>query len=261
MSDAVPSSVPAVVTGASSGIGEEFCHQLAGRGHDLLIVARRVTRLRSLARELQREHGVAVEALAADLETAAGRRLVAVRLRGGGPRLLVNNAGFGSSGSFAELDQERELAEVMVNVVAVEELTGAVIPECVAAGAGGVLNVASTAAFQPLPHMATYAATKAFVLHLSEALAVELSGTGVRCMALCPGPTRTEFGEVAGNATELDNALPMSVAEVVTQALGDFDAGHAISIPGRRNALVAHSVRLLPRAAVRRVAGRIFAPR
>ncbi|GAC1344516.1 MAG: SDR family oxidoreductase [Candidatus Dormibacteria bacterium] len=261
MSQPVSPSIPAVVTGASSGIGEEFSRQLAERGHDLLLVARRVPRLRALARELKRDHAVAVTVLGADLETAAGRELVAARLRGHGPRLLVNNAGFGSRGRFADLDPGREVAEVMVNVVAVEQLTAAVLPECVAAGAGGVLNVASTAAFQPLPHMATYAATKAFVLHLSEALAVELNGTGVRCMALCPGPTRTEFGEVAGNARELEKALPMAASDVVRHALGDFDSGHAISIPGPLNALGAHSVRLFPRAAVRRVAGLIFASR
>jgi hypothetical protein len=177
-----------------------------------------------------------------------------------GPWLLVNNAGFGTRGRLVDLDAERELAEVQLNVVALHELTAAVLPGNVAAGRGGVVNVASTAAYQPIPYMATYAATKAFVLHFTEAIAQELHGTGVRALALCPGPTRTEFDDVAGVQSLFDKSLPMSSDAVVRSALRALDRGHAICVPGGRNVILAQGVRLVPRTALRRVLGGIFAP-
>ncbi len=261
MSTPVPSSVPALVTGASSGIGEEFAVQLAARGHDLTLVARRADRLQVLARTLRRDHPVTVSVLPADLETEEGRESVAAALGAGGPWLLVNNAGFGSRGRFTDLDPEREGAEVQVNVVALHRLTAAVLRENVDAAAGAVVNVASTAAYQPVPYMATYAATKAFVLHFTEALAEELRGTGVRAMALCPGPTRTEFDTVAGVRALFDKSMPMTAPAVVRGALRALDRGHAICVPGAHNLILAQGPRLVPRAALRRIIGPVFSPR
>ena len=258
MTDAVPASVPALVTGASSGIGEEFARQLAARGHDLVLVARRKDRLEALARELRRDHRVAVDVLAADLETAAGRRRTRERLASGGAWLLVNNAGFGSRGPFARADASRERAEVMVNVVALHELTAAVVPANVAAGGGAVVNVASTAGYQPIPYMATYAATKAFVLHFTEALAEELRGTGTRALALCPGPTRTEFDTVAGVSALFERSMPMSSAAVVRSALRALDRGRVICVPGLHNLVLAQGPRLVPRSALRRLMAPVF---
>ncbi|MEO8899183.1 MAG: SDR family oxidoreductase [Candidatus Dormibacter sp.] len=261
MTRPIPPSVPVLVTGASSGIGEEFARQLAARGHDITLVARRAERLQTLAKTLRSDHKVKVSVHPADLETKAERDPVAAMLRTGGPWLLVNNAGFGTRGRFVELDAERELAEVELNVVALHELTAAVLPGNVAAGQGAVVNVASTAAYQPIPYMATYAATKAFVLHFTEAIAQELHGTGVRAMAFCPGPTRTEFDDVAGVQSLFDNSLPMSPDAVVRSALRALDRGHAIFVPGAHNVIIAQGVRLMPRTALRRVMGGIFAPR
>lgn len=256
----VPATVPALVTGASSGLGESFARHLAGRGHALVLVARRTDRLETLATDLRTLSGASVEVLGADLETVEGRWAVASRLSGGGPWLLVNNAGFGTRGRLVEQDPEREAAEITVNALAVHQLMRAALPGCVAARAGGVLNVASTAAFQPLPHFATYAATKAFVLHLTEAVASELQGSGVRVMALCPGPTRTEFGEVAGAGEDFAKVGPltMSAERVIGAALRAFDHGDVICVPGIVNHAGATSVRLLPRFAVRRLLEPLF---
>jgi len=259
----VPISVPALVTGASSGLGEGFARRLAGRGHELVLVARRTDRLERLADELRPLSGAAVEVLGADLETAAGRNRVAGRLSAGGPWLLVNNAGFGTRGRFAEQDVKREDAEVLVNAFAVRQLMRAALPGCLGARAGGVLNVASTAAFQPIPHMATYAATKAFVLHLTEAVATELRGSGVRAMALCPGPTRTEFGNVAGVEEDFAQMGPlyMSAESVVRTAMRAFDRGDVMCVPGVVNQAGVTSVRLAPRFAVRRILDPVFRKR
>jgi uncharacterized protein len=259
----VPASVPALVTGASSGIGETVARRLAERGHQLVVVARRTDRLRRLATDLRRLHGAGVEVLRADLETVAGREAVAARLGDGGPWLLVNSAGFGTRGRFVEQDPAREAAEIQVNVLAVHQLTRAALPGCLAARAGGVINVASTAGFQPLPHFATYAATKAFVLHLTEAVAAELHGSGVRAMALCPGFTTTEFAEVAGAGRDVQRLRPVTMTResVVGAALRAFDRGDVICVPGLLNAVGAHGVRLLPRFAVRRVLEPVFRAR
>jgi len=263
MASPVPSTVPAVVTGASSGIGAEFARQLAARGHRLTIIARRVDRLEALAAELSAAHKVDVAVLGADLETAKGRTSVARAVRDGGPCILVNNAGFGTRGRLSDLDPGRERAEVQVNVVALHELTLAALPGLMTAKAGGVINLASTAAFQPLPFMATYSATKAFVLHFSEALAYEMRGSGVRVMALCPGPVRTEFGGVAGVEDYMQLARPMtvSVERCVATALRSFDKGHAICVPGALNGVLAVGARVSPRGLVRRITGPVFAPR
>lgn len=251
-----------LITGASSGFGEQFARQFAARGHDVTLVARREQRLTALAEDIRARCNVDATVLVADLATGPGIERVADALRAtGGAWVLVNNAGFGSRGRFAALDADRERDEVMVNVAAAHRLTSAVLPGNVAARAGGVINVASTAAFQPLPYMATYGATKAFLLHFTEALAVELEGTGVRMLALCPGPARTEFGSVAGNSAQLELRHPMSAEAVVRSGIRAFDRGRTVCIPGAVNVAGAMSVRFVPRAAARRITGRIFAPR
>ena len=260
---AVPASVPALVTGASSGIGAEFARRFAERGHDLTIVARRVDRLEQLAEELRAEHNVQVAVIGVDLKTARGRTTVSRVLKSQAPWIVVNNAGFGSRGRVRDLDAGRERGEVQVNVVATHELTLAALPGLIQSKAGGVINVASTAGLQPLPYMATYAGTKAFILSFTEALAEELRGSGARAMALCPGPVWTEFSHVAGTQEYMRLARPMSMsAERCTRlALKDFDRERAVSIPGALNVAVAVGPRLAPRLVVRKVAGQIFRPR
>jgi short-subunit dehydrogenase len=263
MTSAVPTSVPVLVTGASSGIGEEFARRYAERGHDVTLVARRADRLEKLAADIRSRNGVAVDVIVADLETVKGRTAVSKVLRERAPWLLVNNAGFGTRGRLGDLDAARERGEVQVNVVALHELTVAVLPGLIRAREGGVLNVASTAAFQPLPFMTTYGATKAFVLNFTEALAEELKSTGVRAMVLCPGPVRTEFDQVAGveDYMELAKPMAMGVQRCVSTAMRSFDRGSTICIPGAINSVLAQGPRLAPRIAVRKLSGQIFQPR
>lgn len=262
---AVASSLPVLVTGASSGIGEEFARQLAERGHDVTVVARRKDRLEALAADLTKKWKVAVTPLALDLSTDEGIAAVKKHLDASGPWILVNNAGFGTRGRFAELDPAAEFRQVKLNVGALHQLTEAVIPLCKSVGEGGVINVASTAAFQPVPYMSTYAATKAFVLHFTEGLAVELKGTGVRVQVLCPGPTRTEFEEVAGDIPSrfgsMAAARAMSPEAVVRASLKAFDLNHTICTPGAANALMVNGSRFAPRSAVRRLVAPLFSPR
>ena len=261
MTRPVAATIPALITGASSGLGAEFARQLGARGHDLTLVARRGDRLEALAGELREAHGIGVTVLIADLETSPGVDAVVARLREKAAWLLVNNAGFGSNGRFQDLDPMRERAEVALNVSALHSLCLAAAPGMVRTRRGGIINVASTAAFQPIPYMATYAATKAFVLSLSEGLAGELARYGVRVMALCPGATRTEFGGVAGNDDILERGMPMSPADVVGIGLRAFDRGDAVCITGLHNRLGSLGARVLPRAAMRRITSSLFAPR
>ena len=189
-----------LVTGASSGIGAEIARALARRGHGVTLVARREERLRELATELADTHGIRAETLGCDLADEGARIRMLARLAELDlvVEVLVNNAGFGTSGSFAALDQDRELEMVRLNIEAVVALCGRFVPELVERGRGAVLNLASTAAFQPLPRNATYAASKAFVLSFTDALHAEVKGRGVTATSLCPGPVKTEFVEVAG---------------------------------------------------------------
>jgi len=263
MTRALPPSIPALVTGASSGIGAEFARQLAARGHDVTIVARRVDRLEQLRDEITSTNPVRIEVVKADLETKAGRLAVTSRLRRRAPWILVNNAGYGTRGALANLDPGRERREVQLNVVALHEFTTAVMPGLVKAGTGGIINVASVAAFQPIPYMATYAATKVFVLHLTEALSEEVRGTGVRVLALCPGPVRSEFGSVASTEDYMRLARPMTmgVERCVEAALHAFDRGAAMVIPGAINFALAQGPRIAPRALTRRAVGTFFGQR
>jgi uncharacterized protein len=260
---ALPPSIPALITGASSGLGAEFARRLAARGHDVTIVARRVDRLEALRTEILAEHSVSVDVVPADLATQAGRKAMTALLRRRSPWILVNNAGFATRGALANLDATRERSEVEVNVLTVQQLTAAALPGLIAAGTGGIINLASTSSFQPIPYMATYAATKAFVLHFTEAVAEEVRGSGVRVMALCPGPVRTEFDSIAGTQDYMRLAAPMAMDpdRCVTVALHAFDRGSTVCVPGVLNATMAQGARITPRFLMRRITGSVLGQR
>jgi short-subunit dehydrogenase len=250
--------VTALVTGASAGIGLAFAERLAQRGSDLVLVARDEARLGALAADLSREHGVVAEALAADLLTADG--LAAVEARLGDPArpvdVLVNNAGFGTFGRFADLDVDREVQEVELNVVALLRLTHAALRAMEPRGAGVIVNLASLAAYQPAPNSATYAATKAFVHSFTHAVHEEARASGVHVMLLCPGYTHTEFHDRAGlGETALPEFVWQSAHAVVDAALRDLDRGRSVSIPGVLNQTAAAFSSVAPAGISRRVAG------
>lgn len=252
----------ALVTGASAGIGAEFARQLAQRGVDLVLVARREQVLRGLADELQVRHGVTVEVLAADLATGEGLAAVEDRLRreDAPVDLLVNNAGFGAYGRFVELDVERQQDMLEVNVTAVVRLTHVALQRLRRTGGGGVINVASTASFQPDPHGAVYGASKAFVRSFTEALHEELTGSGVRMMALCPGFTVTEFQEVAGvRAGAMPSPVVSGPGPVVERGLADFTRGRAVSVPGAVNRIGSIGAQLTPSVVTRKLSGLLHA--
>jgi short-subunit dehydrogenase len=248
----------ALVTGASSGIGAAFARALDQRGYALLLVARRRERLEELARTLKR-----AEVLTADLgDEAEVARVASHALALGDIELLVNNAGFGTNGEFTALDGEREVAMVKLNSLAPMELAQRLLPSMIGRKSGGIINVSSIGAFQPVPYMATYGATKAFLLSWSEALSYELRRTGVRVTCVCPGPTATEFFEVAAvNPAMAKLPHVMSAEALVARTLRGFDRGRAVVIPGLINWLTAFVTRISPRLAVRVVTGRMFAPR
>lgn len=247
----------ALVTGASSGIGEEFARQLAARGLGVVLVARREGELKALAEELEDISGVATEVLTADLTLDEDLRVVEERLREGGEAridLLINNAGFGAYGRFHELDGALQATMVELNVSAVVRLSHAILPHLLAERRGGIINVASTAAFQPDPYGAVYGGTKAFVHSFSQAIHEEVRGQGVRVMSLAPGFTRTEFQDSADVA---DDAMPepgvMHPEDVVATALRHFAKGKAVSIPGVANWLGARGAEISPSVISRRV--------
>jgi uncharacterized protein len=245
----------ALVTGASSGIGAVFAEQLAEAGADLVLVARRADALDAVARGVAERHGVEVVTIPADLAAAgAGRRLAhELARRGLEIDVLVNNAGFATHGPFAESDAARTDDEVALNVACVVELTHELVPHMARRRRGAVVNVASTAAFQPVPYMAVYGATKAFVLAFSEALWGELSGQGVDVVALCPGATETEFFQVAGDSAGVGRRqTPEQVVATALKALQRGTPPPSV-VSGRANALAA----LLPRLVTRRAAVRI----
>ncbi len=250
----------ALITGASAGIGLEFAKRLAERHYDLILTARRRDRLDELATRLRAEHGgIRVEVIVADLADPAAPEAIAAEVR----RLeidvdlLVNNAGFGTHGRFETLPPERERGEIAVNVAALVALTHAFLPAMLERGKGGVINVASTAAFQPVPYMAVYAATKAFVRSFSEALHEEVQARGVRVIALCPGPTATEF-------FDMNVAAPRgpirTVRDVVTTGLRAYDAGTPVAIDGANNKILIGFANLIPRRWAAKVAGRMMKP-
>jgi short-subunit dehydrogenase len=244
----------ALVTGASAGIGRELATILAREGHDLVLVARREAELADLARELKERYGVDSRVLPADLSQADAVQHLVDSLGDGPVDVLVNNAGFGGHGAFAERSRDDDMRMVAVNITALTDLTKLLLPRMVARGRGRVLNVASTAAFQPGPFMAVYYASKAYVLSLSEALAEETRGTGVTVTCLCPGVTITEFQQVAGvEGITLNRALTMSASDVAEAGYKGMTRGRRLVIPGVHNKVGVQSVRVSPRGAVLKV--------
>ncbi len=243
----------ALVTGASAGLGAEFARQLSKRGYALVLAARRKERLEALAAELGDARAVGIDL---SRSGAADELIADIESRGEAIDLLVNNAGFGLYGRFAEADPARLREMIDLNCGALTELCRAVLPDMIERRSGAILNVASTAAFQPGPGMAVYFATKAFVLSLSEALHEEVRKSGVKVSALCPGPTRTEFGAVAGfrSGGGFDR-LSMDSQAVVRKGLEAIDRNKAVEITGALNKVGVFSTRLAPRAFVRKIAG------
>lgn len=246
----------AFVTGASAGIGAAFARRLARDDWNLVLVARRRERLEVLAEEVAKRHGVQARVLAADLAEAEGVGAAVADLEAHLPDLLVNNAGFGTVGRFAELDPEREEREIRLNVLALVRLTRAVLPGMVARGSGAVIQVSSLAGEMAAPYNATYGATKAFVTRFSEALFEELRGTGVRIQALLPGFTRTEFQESAGLDPEMVPSFAwMSAEQVVEASLEALERQQALCIPGMGNRVLAAFQSAAPRGIKRRIIG------
>lgn len=244
-----------LITGASAGLGVHFARQLSANGARLVLVARRKDRIEALAAELGNARAVALD-LAKD--GAADRLLADVVAHGEHVDCLINNAGFGLHGKVADHDPRRLRQMIDLNCGVLTELARGVLPEMLERRRGGILNVASTAAFQPGPGMAVYFATKAFVLSFTEALHEEVRGTGVHVTALCPGPTSTEFGELAGFAPRLGDAfekLSEQPGPVVAAGLAGLSANKAIVIPGALNKVGAQGGRFLPRALIRKIAG------
>jgi uncharacterized protein len=247
----------ALITGASSGIGEEFARQLAVRGYDLILVARRKDRLQKLAEDVPTEAHVIESDLISEAEELPGK----VDKLGVDVDLLVNNAGFGLRGHFLELDQDRQAEMVRINCEAVVRLTHAFVPAMVERGRGGVITVASTAGMQPLPYEATYGASKAFAISFMEALWMELHGTAVQCLVVNPGPVKTEWQSVAGYDEKTPIPPGMITAEqCVRDALRAWDNNKRSTVTGRffpwfmRAAVGPKSVKL-------RVAERMYRPR
>lgn len=251
----------ALVTGASSGIGAAFARRLRQRGERLVLVARRADRLETLAEELGGPP--VVETLPLDLTSPDGPARLERELaqRHLAIDLLVNNAGAGHTGRFAEEPLPRILEMIDLNSRSLVEVTRRVLPAMVARRRGRIVNVVSTAAFQPLPYMAIYGATKAFVLSFSEALAVELAGSGIVVQALCPGLTTTEFQQVAGTDRVLFNKTAAMTPDAVAAAsLAALDRGRLRVVVGWHNRLTVFAQRLVPQSLVRLVAARLFRP-
>ncbi|MCB1030031.1 MAG: SDR family oxidoreductase [Acidimicrobiales bacterium] len=243
----------ALVTGASSGIGVELARQLAARGHGVTLVARRADKLEELATEL-RSVGVRAEVIGADLSDRSQRAELPERVGelDLNVSILANNAGLSTFGSVASADPDAEMNMVEVNVTALVDLTTRFLPAMVQRGSGAILNVASTASFQPLPGQAGYAATKAFVLSYTRSLGGELRGTGVSATALCPGPVHTGFADAAGiSADEAEGSLPSFMWEtaqaVAKCGLDALEKGHPVAIPGPANRVAAMAAHLTPK--------------
>ena len=244
----------AVITGASSGIGAAFADELARRGADVVLVARRTAQLDQLAARIRHDHRVEAHVVSLDLTdpTAADVLRAQVDALGGQLEIVVNNAGFGSAGRFADLAPDRLAQEVALNVAAVVAVSRAFLPALVAQRSGALINVASIAAFNPAPYMATYAASKAFVLSLSESLNAEHCDDGIRVLALCPGPVPTEFQLQAGVPSGADRSPSMigqirTAEQVVRTALAALDRNRSSVIPGPLNAAQTLFTRILPR--------------
>lgn len=243
-----------LITGASSGIGESLAHQFAQAGHDLIVTARRKQRLEELAQHLQTEHGIRVEIVSADLGQPEGVAELAEAIDANNWALhgLVNNAGFGDRGAFADIAREKQLAMIQVNITALVDLTHRLLPRLERAPEAFVLNLASLAAFQPGPNMAIYYASKAFVLSFSEALAEELRGR-VTVSALCPGATESEFAERANMQDSLLFKMGTMSSDQVA-AIGFKHHRRTLVIPGALNKLAVWFGKITPRVILRRMA-------
>lgn len=252
----------ALITGASSGIGAEFARKLAARGMHLVLTARRRELLEDLAAELHTAHGTKCEIIVGDLaDPAEPARLVeAIAERGITIELLVNNAGFGLVGEATNTDLDRTLAMIQVNITALTELTYLVLPGMLKRGHGAIINVASVAAFQPVAYMGVYAASKAYVLHMSEALWAECQEKGVTVLALCPGTTRTGFFEVAGVGNWITKRRAQDVTQVVRAALKAMEKRRQYVVSGWGNYVLSLLVRLANRRTVVRESMKYFRP-
>jgi short-subunit dehydrogenase len=237
-----------VITGASSGIGTELARGLARRGYPLLLVARRRERLDDLADELRTQHSVAVDVMPLDLGKSGERAELADRIGGSAVAGLCNSAGFGTSGQFHSLPIDREREEVTLNALALMDLTHAALPGMIDRRAGAVLNIASIAGFQPIPGMAVYSATKAFVQTFSEAVHEELHGTGVSCTALCPGPVPTEWADIADAQQFSIGIAQVSPADVARAAIAGMVEGRRSVVPGLVPKVVSFGGRFAPRS-------------
>jgi short-subunit dehydrogenase len=245
-----------LITGASSGIGRELARLYAADGARLVLVARSQDRLRELAGELAAKYGAEAQVVPADLSRPAspGELVEALAQRHIEVDVLVNNAGFGAHGSIAELGADRQVEMIDVNVAALTQLTALLLPGMLERRRGAILNVASTAAFQPGPNQAAYCATKAYVLSFTEALAEEVRGSGVRVSCLAPGATDTGFASQAGMAgTRLFRRGVMDAARVARAGHDGLRQGKTLVVPGMRNRILAFAVRLSPRALVTKV--------
>ena len=247
----------ALVTGASSGLGTDFAHQLAAEGANLVLVARRQDLLETVAADIRRDHGTEVTVMAADLGDAAAREKLAADLRADGRPvdILINNAGFGVFGDFREADWARTQAMLVVDVVALTHLTRLFVNDMVDRGEGYIMLIASTGAFQPTPTYAAYSAAKAYVLSFGHALHFELRGTGVSCTTVCPGVTATEFLQVSGQRKTWYHRLTMMDAPTVARrGLRRMLRRRPEIIPGWINAFMAFTTRLTPRPLLARIA-------
>lgn len=247
-----------LITGASAGLGAHFAMEVAAQGHDLVLVARRSDRLEELAQLLRNRHQVAVHVIVTDLTESGAVAFLMDEIEQQGLTVthLINNAGFGLRGAFAEMDGPSQARMIDLNCRVPMELCHAALPAMITAGKGGILNVASTAAFQPGPWMAVYYATKAFMLSFSEALHDEVKEKGVNVSALCPGPTRTEFFELAEmEDSMLSRYMAGAPEKVVRDGLNALAANKAVRVPGVLNKTIAGSIRFTPRPLARKIAG------
>jgi short-subunit dehydrogenase len=252
----MPPTETVLITGASSGIGLELAKLFAADRSDLVLVARRGERLEALAKELKAKHGIEARVVVKDLAApgAAEDLFESLKNRGVAVDVLVNNAGFGKQGRFHEIDAAQQSEMIRLNVLALTELSRAFLPGMVARRKGGILNVASTASFQPGPLMSVYYATKAYVLFFTEGIAEELKGTGVTATCLCPGPTRTEFTARAGmKASNAFDAAAMGAERAARKGHRAFRRGKVVAIPGVVNSLGAFLPRITPRWLPRKV--------